>query len=98
MFTPDQYGLSECHGLEVRVFSPEIHKITQTPDEQYLIMTGNEFYQTADGRYCLTVTDFGYGGGMFSKKRQRRFFVSQKPDGEFGFAVVFARKNQNNLD
>ncbi|MBP5671437.1 MAG: hypothetical protein J6X49_03530, partial [Victivallales bacterium] len=80
MFTPDMYELADWDLVNVRVFPPEIHKIAQTPDEQYLIMTGNEFYQTADGRYCLTVTDFGYGGGMFSEKRQKRFFVSDKPD------------------
>ena len=69
MFTPDMYELSDWDLVDVRVFPAEIHKVAQTPDEQYLIMTGNEFYQTADGRYCLTVTDFGYGGGMFSEKR-----------------------------
>ena len=80
MFTPDMYDLSDWDCVDVRVFPPEIHKIAQTPDEQYLIMTGSEFYQTTDGRYCLTATDFGYGGGMFSEKRQKRIFVSDKPD------------------
>ena len=80
MFTPDMYELSDWDLVDVRVFPPEIHKVAQTPDDQYLIMTGNEFYKTADGRYCLTATDFGYGSGMFSEKRQKRFFVSDKPD------------------
>lgn len=83
MFTPDMYELSDWALVDVRVFPPEIHKVAQTPEDQYLIMTGNEFYQTADGRYCLTVTDFGYGGGMFSEKRQKRIFVSDNPDGGY---------------
>ncbi len=80
MFTPDEYELSECHNLEVRVFQPEIHKVTQTSADQYLLIIGNEFYQTEDGRYCVTVSDFGYGGNLFSEKSQYRVLVSDKPD------------------
>lgn len=64
-FTPDNYSLAEYSDMEVVISDVENKKYAETPSPDKLLLFGNYFYKSIDGRYIFRVTDRSFKGGMF---------------------------------